>query len=383
MANVKPFKAVRPIQQDIGVLSSSLYEVFSDETLNSNQVKKRYLGFQKNGTLKRENVPAFYVYHKKNDSGDFCGIIAAIAAQDYHNDAIKIHESTLEAREKLFESYLKNTRFTTEPVLLTYPENDAINTIIKKYKTQKPEYNFTSLNQQEQHCLWIISEKKDVQLIENAFQNIDTLYIADGHHRTTSSCALAKNLAIENANHSGEEAYNFFMSYLLSESQLSIYEFNRFIKDLNGLTVEQFLKALASNFDVINKGKQPYQPIKKHHFSMYLKGNFYALILRKHNYNFTDVLSKLDAEILYRTVLKPILGIEDIRNSSKINYSQKKSGSSELKINVDNGQYQVAFGMKATTIEEIKNIVDAGLVMPPKTTYIEPKLTRTLTIYEF
>ena len=381
MANVKPFKAVRPVKENIDTLSSKLFEVFSDENLNASQVKSRYQDFKTIGELTQEEIPAFYVYQKKTKTNNFCGIIASVATEDYHNDVIKIHESTLKQREILFENFLKSTRFTTEPVLLTYPDNQDIDGIIEKYQSTTPEYSFIS--NEEAHFLWIINNEKDIQTVVNEFHKVETLYIADGHHRTTSSCALGNNLAKASQNHTGKEPYNYFMTYLLSESQLSVYEFNRFIKDLNGLSSEEFLDKLKAHFTIENKGITPYKPTKKHQFSMYLNGEFYALSLREDSYKFTDILSKLDAEILYRTVLKPILGIEDIRNASKIKYSQNKSGSLELKTQVDNGNYQVAFGMKATTIEEIKNIVDAGLVMPPKTTYIEPKLTNTLTIYEF
>ena len=172
------------------------------------------------------------------------------------------------------------------------------------------------------------------------------------------------------------------MSYLLPESQLSIYEFNRFIKDLNGFTPDAFLIELDTFFRIERWNQELYKPQEKHHFSMYLDGAFYGLYLRKSLYNFTDALSKLDAQILYKTVLKPILGIDDIRNDSKIVYSQNKSGSLELKTKVDSGAFKVSFGMLPTSIDELKEIVDAGLLMPPKTTYIEPKLRSALTIYE-
>jgi uncharacterized protein (DUF1015 family) len=194
---------------------------------------------------------------------------------------------------------------------------------------------------------------------------------------------LAKHLAKENPHHTGKEDYNFFMSYLLPEKELSIYEFNRFIKDLNGLTPDEFLTELGTFFSIENHGQEMYKPSEKHHFSMYLNGDFYALSLRKSVYNFTETLSKLDAEILYQTVLKPILGIEDIRNASKIMYSQNKSKGLELKTKVDTGDFKVSFGMLPTTIKELKEIVDADLLMPPKTTYIEPKLRSALIIYEF
>ena len=256
-----------------------------------------------------------------------------------------------------------------------------IHNLINKYKVDRAEYEFSTTDK-DTHLLWIVDDANDIEQISSAFSQINTLYIADGHHRSTSSCLLAKNLASENSKHTGSEKYNFFMSYLLPESQLSIYEFNRFIKDLNGYTTEEFLIELDTFFRIENRGQELYKPKEKHQFSMYLNGEFYALHLRKSRYEFTDALSKLDAQILYQTILNPILGIKDIRNASKIMYSQDKSDSLELKTKVDAGGFEVSFGMLPTTIHELKEIVDADMLMPPKTTYIEPKLRSALTIYE-
>ncbi|CAL2078299.1 DUF1015 domain-containing protein [Tenacibaculum sp. 190524A05c] len=411
MAKIKPFKAVRPTRDKVALVSSKSYETYPEDELNAKLafnpftflhvvnpgykyhkqdvtgeqrfklVHNRYLEFKENEVFTEEETPSLYVYQKITNSHSFSGIIAATSTEDYHNDVIKIHERTLRKRELLFENYLKNTGFNAEPVLLTYPENTTVKSIIDKYKTQRAEYEFTS-NDKDLHLLWVVKDQNDIDTLRNAFEQIDTLYIADGHHRTTSSCILAKNLAKENPNHNGTEDYNFFMSYLLSDDQLSIYEFNRFIKDLNGLSPDEFLMELDTYFRIENRGQELYKPKEKHHFSMYLKGEFYALYLRKSAYEFTDELSELDAEILFKTVLKPILGIDDIRNDSKIIYSQDKSDGLELKTKVDSGDFKVSFGMLPTSIDEIKTIVDKGLVMPPKTTYIEPKLRSALTIYE-
>ena len=411
MAIVKPFKAVRATRDKVAVVSSKSYEAYTIDQLNAKLafnpytflhvinpgykyhkkeitgeqrfklVHNRYLEFKEEGYLREDEVSSFYIYEKVTSSHSYCGIIAATCVDDYHNNVIKKHESTLHEREVLFQDYLKNTGFNAEPVLLTYPDNEKIETIIKKYKGNRPEYEFSSTDK-DLHKLWIISSIEDIKTISKAFKTIDTLYIADGHHRSTSSCMLAQNLATLNTNHTGNEPYNFFMSYLLPESQLCIYEFNRFIKDLNGLTSKEFLIELDTIFKIENKGQELYKPNKKHHFSMYLEGNFYSLALRKSALAFDNPLSELDAHILFETVLKPILGINDIRNSSKIIYSQDKSGGLELKTKVDEGLFKVSFGMRPTTIAEIKNIVDSGLIMPPKTTYIEPKLRSALTIYE-
>jgi uncharacterized protein (DUF1015 family) len=412
MAIVKPFKAVRATRDKVAMVSSKPYEIYTPEMRNAKLafnpftflhvinpgykyqkqnifgelrfklVHNRYLEFKEDKIFTQDKIPAFYIYQKNTATKSFCGIIAATSVADYHNKVIKKHEGTLKKRELLFENYLKNTGFNAEPVLLTYPDNEEIDSIIKKYKVQRPEYEFSTTDK-DTHVLWVVNNAIDIEKITTAFKEIDTLYIADGHHRSTSSCLLAERLAKENPKHTGAEDYNFFMSYLLPESELSIFEFNRFITDLNGLTPNEFLIELDTFFRIENRRQELYKPKEKHHFSMYLNGNFYALYLRKSLYNFTDALSKLDAQILYKTVLKPILGIDDIRNDSKIVYSQNKTDSLELKSKVDSGDFKVSFGMLPTTIKELKEIVDGDLLMPPKTTYIEPKLRSALTIYEF
>lgn len=412
MAIVKPFKAVRASRDKVAMVSSKPYEIYTPEMRNAKLafnpftflhvinpgykyqkqnifgelrfklVHNRYLEFKEDKIFTQDKIPAFYIYQKNTATKSFCGIIAATSVADYHNKVIKKHEGTLKKRELLFENYLKNTGFNAEPVLLTYPDNEEIDSIIKKYKVQRPEYEFSTTDK-DTHVLWVVNNAIDIEKITTAFKEIDTLYIADGHHRSTSSCLLAERLAKENPKHTGAEDYNFFMSYLLPESELSIFEFNRFITDLNGLTPNEFLIELDTFFRIENRRQELYKPKEKHHFSMYLNGNFYALYLRKSLYNFTDALSKLDAQILYKTVLKPILGIDDIRNDSKIVYSQNKTDSLELKSKVDSGDFKVSFGMLPTTIKELKEIVDGDLLMPPKTTYIEPKLRSALTIYEF
>lgn len=412
MAIVKPFKAVRATGDKVAQVSSKAYGVYTPEMLSSKLarnpysflhvttpahkdpkkkrsekvrfklVQKQYAEFKEQNVFTQDKTPAFYIYKKTTATTSFCGIIAASAVEDCLNNNIKKHEGTLRKRELLFENYLRNTGFTAEPVLLSYPDNAKIVDILKKYSQYKANYEFTTANK-DMHVLWVVADASDIKKITNAFQEIDTLYIADGHHRSSASCLLAERLKKENPQHTGTEAYNFFMSYLVAESELSMYEFNRFIKDLNGHTAQEFLVTLESFFTIKNYGTEFYKPSKKHNFSMYLEGEFYALTLKKAIYPFTDVLSKLDAQILYNTVLKPLLGINDIRDDSKIVYSQNKSNGLELKTKVDTGAFKVSFGMYSTNIKELKEIVDAGLLMPPKTTYIEPKLRSALTIYEF
>lgn len=411
MAIIKPFKAVRATRDKVALVSSKSHDVYTSKKLKAKLrfnpfsflhvihpgykfnketsgeqrfqlVHNRYLEFKENRIFTKDEKPALYIYKKVTQRDTFCGIIAATSVEDYKNDVIKKHEGTLKKREVLFENYLKNTGFNAEPVLLTYPDNAIIDEVLNKYQQTRAEYEFTTTDK-NLHTLWLIDNQKDIDKITKAFKNMDALYIADGHHRSASSCLLAKHMTDENPNHTGEENYNFFMSFLIQESHLKISEFNRFVRDLNGLSVEEFLFALDKNYRIENHGESFYSPNNKHHFSMYLNGEFYSLYLRKTIYEFTDAVSKLDTDILYKTILKPILGIEDIKNSSKISYLFKENDSLLLKRKVDNGDFKVAFGMVPITIEELKEVADAHLQMPPKSTYIQPKMRSALTIYEF
>lgn len=401
MAIVKPFKAIRPIRDKIALVASKSYDLYIKEELDAKlsfnpftflhiinagynqknisdlqrfkQVQQKYLDFKKDGIFIEDEIPSFYIYQKITQSDSFCGIIATTSIEDYQNNIIKKHEGTLRKREILFEQYLKTTGFNAEAVLLTYPDDDTIQNIIKKYNQQRPEYEFSTTDTNV-HLLWQVTNTEDINTVTNAFKKINNLYIADGHHRSASSFLLAENFAKENPNHTGKENYNFFMSFLLAESQVKLYEFNRFVKDLNGLSTDELLAKISIHYTIENKGKTIFNPTQKHQFSMYLKGVFYSLTLRKNSVTFTNSLSKLDAQLLYTSILKPILGIEDIRDESKITYSQNQ---------LINTEFAVAFGMLPTNINELKKIVDDGLLMPPKTTYIEPKLKSGLTIYEF
>ena len=411
MAIVKPFKAVRPSRDKVALVSSKSYEAYTHAELGAkldfnpftflhiinpgykyhqkiseeqrfHMVHDRYEEFKENGIFIQDENPCFYIYETRDYQNTYCGIIAATSVEDYENGTIKKHEGTIHSREVLFETYLKTTGFNAEPVLLTYKDNSDIQGIINRIKKNRPEYEFSTTDK-ILHKLWLVDDADNLNRIASHFQNINAFYIADGHHRTASSALLAKDLQSENPNHTGHEEYNFFMSYLIPESDLKISEFNRFVRDLNGFTVDEFLQKLDLSFRIENRGQQLYKPSKKHHFSMYLDGEFYSLYLRMDKYVFDDALSTLDAEILYRTVLKPILGIKNLNNNSRIGYTNNKLDTVSLKTNVDNGLYKVGFSMPPITVEDMKEIADAELKMPPKTSYIEPKLRSGLTLYEF
>ncbi|MEO1011179.1 MAG: DUF1015 domain-containing protein [Bacteroidota bacterium] len=410
MAIVKPFKAIRPTRDKAALVVSRSYQEYSRRELRASLdfnpfsflhiinpgyrydkrvrgakrfklVYNRYLEFLEDNIFLKDARDSFYLYQVEKDGFNCCGFFCATSIAEYRSNCIKKHEDTLRDREELFANYLDTVRFNAEPVLMSYKDDATINDIIEREKRKEPEYFFTTRDKVT-HSLWVLSDKPIVNLIVDAFSQKDTLYIADGHHRSASSDLLAHTLQDRNPDHTGKEPYNYFMSYLIPESEVKIYGFNRMVKDLNGLSKEEFLIRLDEVFRIKTKGNTLYKPTKKHHFGMYLDGAFYALYLRKKVYSFTDVLSELDTQILFKAILGPILGIKDLRNDKRIQYGYGKHNIIRMKDEVDKGNFAVGFSLMPITIDEIKDIADAGLTMPPKSTYIEPKLRSGLAIYE-
>ncbi len=410
MAIIKPFRAIRPAKDKVAFVASRSYEEYDKKERNYHLkynpfsflhiinpgykfqktiigeerftlIRNRYLEFLEEQVFIKDVSEGFYLYQVQKRDFKTLGIFCATSVLDYRNDVIKKHEDTIHTRELLFANYLKTVGFNAEPVLITYPQNKTIQGIVQKEIEKAPEYDFTTPDK-KRHQLWRIAEKKTIEALQNAFANIKEIYIADGHHRSASSNLLAEDLEKENKKHSGTEPYNFFLSYLIPEDEIRIYEFNRMVRDLNGLAKEEFLIKLDAYFRIEKREDGLYRPTKKHHFSMYLDGEFYSLYLRKKVYQFTDALSELDTQILYKTILEPILGIHDLRNDKRISYGYGKYNLIKMKESIDRGDFAVGFSLVPITVHEIKAIADANLVMPPKSTYIEPKLRSGLTIYE-
>ena len=408
MPKIIPFKAVRPTRDKIGLVAARSYESYSKkgrkfrmernpysflhivnpgykyqkEVTGKDRfklVQNRYQEFKEDGVFMQEETPAFYAYKIIDRDGHiFFGILGAASVLDYEKELIKKHEDTIADREELFKEYLDTVGFNAEAVLLTYPDNPTLESILEEKSQERPEYEFTT-TYRDTHYLWPITDASIIKVIQDTFVQMEHLYIADGHHRSSSSYLLAK----EHQNNSKESSYDYFMSYLIPESHLIIKEFNRLVTDLNGLSKEEFLIALDAVYRIENRGITVYQPSKKHHFSMYLDGEFYSLYLRKQQYDFTNSLDILDTHILQKTILEPILGIKDIRQDNRIGYANGKQGMTYVKTLIDKGNYAVGFSMLPVTMIELKEIANEGLTMPPKSTYIEPKLRSGVTIYEF
>ncbi|WP_282032451.1 DUF1015 domain-containing protein [Winogradskyella eximia] len=412
MVKIIPFKAVKPTRAIVGLVASRPYQSYTLDERESRMaynpysflhvvnpgykyaqevtgeeryklVKNRYLEFKEEGIFVQDKKPSFYVYKIVNRHGqEFSGIIAATSAEDYENDIIKKHEDTIAKREETFKTYIQTVGFNAEPVLLTYPDNAVIANIIKETQKGYAEFEFT-MTYKDTHYLWKIDAEDIINTIQEEFKKMKTVYIADGHHRSASSYLLYKDEMVKNSNHNGSESYNFFMSFLIPESNLVIHEFNRLIKDLNGLTKEEFLIKLDGFYRIENRGIIPYNPSKPHHFSMYLDGEFYSLYLRKTAFEFKTALDELDAQLLYKTILQPILNINDLRHDNRISYVNGRHEMVTIKSSVDSGEFKVGFGMCPSNVEQMKQIADQGLTMPPKSTYILPKLRSAITIYEY
>ncbi|MFD0962755.1 DUF1015 domain-containing protein [Pseudofulvibacter geojedonensis] len=410
MAILKPFKAVRPTRDKANLVVSRSYHIYSkeglefrlknnpysflqilnpgykyDQEINGkkefNLVRNRYLEFKDEGFFTQDNTPNFYLYKMITREHTFIGIVGATAVEDYEKNVIKIHENTLEKREQLFKEYIDTVGFNTEPVLLTYPRNNILDELFLDIMKERPEYEFSTTDRIAHH-VWLINNEDILNTIQNEFTKIDSLYIADGHHRCASSALLAQDYK-QNGQFVQGISQNYFMSFLIPEEDLKIYEFFRLVKDLNGLSKKEFLIALDEVFTIENCGLQPQNLKQLHHFNMYLDGEFYQLHLRSRYQEFNNTLDTLDAQILYNLVLQPILGITDLRNDKRIDYLPGNKTIVELKNQVDNGDFKVAFGMLPIDVNQMKRIADEGLQMPPKSTYIEPKLRSGLTIYEF
>ncbi len=409
MAQVVPFRAVRPAADKASQVSSRSYEDYSLEELTLELknnplsflniihqstfhqdkplaerfafIQKKYKEFKADNTLIQVEKPCLYLYELTQRNHVYCGFIAGTSAEDYENNRIKKHEETISYRENLFKNYLQVVGFNADPVLLTYPDQTELNVLTAEIKTMESDCHFNTSNG-DLHKLWTVKEPQ-IGAIVHQFEKVESLYIADGHHRSASSFLLTQDKKSSNPNHRGDEAYNFFMSLLIPESQLNIYEYNRILKDLNGLSKEAFLHQLAENFDILLQADGFYKASKPHEFSMYLDGVFYRLNLLEKRQTFKNPLEALDTQILFEKVLYPILGISDLRNDRRIRYMHGANSLSNMKNMIDAGDFRVGFGLFPVHINQLKAIADAHLSMPPKSTYIEPKLRSALTIYEF
>ncbi|RZJ35368.1 MAG: DUF1015 domain-containing protein [Flavobacterium sp.] len=403
MAEIVPFTAVRPTPDKVSLVTCRSYEDYSSAELAAQldfnplsflhvlnpayssvhqmlapekrfrQVSQKYQEFRNDHILQKDEKPAFYIHRIATKSRIYTGIIVGTSVEDYKNDVIKRHEDTIAYRVQLFKDYLKYSGFNTEPVLMTYPDNPLVGQWIRE-KTEKPADFEFSTTRQDIHYLWKVDDQQELSRLQEIFAEIGNLYIADGHHRSASAELLYDE--------GKSDTRKYFMSFLISESNVRIYEFNRLIKSLNGLSKSDLLKQLSECFLIETKPLNVFQPTQRHEFGMYMGNEFYKLTLKSEKCVFNTPLDKLDAQILYDKVLAPVLGIVDLRNDVRIEYVPGKHPVRNLYARVDSGEFALAFILYPAGIDEIKAIADAHMIMPPKTTYIEPKFRSGLVVYE-
>jgi uncharacterized protein (DUF1015 family) len=403
MATIIPFQAVRPTRDKVCLVTCRSYDEYVNAELAAQldfnplsflhvikpafvnqesvpyekryrQVHQKYQDFKNEIILVKDNKPAIYIHKIKTKTESFTGIIVGTSVEEYRTNIIRKHEETIAFRVRLLKEYMKYSEFNTEPVLMSYPDNKTIENWIFNCTQKLADFEF-STTKKETHYLWKIDDLLEINWLQNIFKKTDHLYIADGHHR----CEAAKLLSEDNDNPENS-AKDYMLTYLISENNVKIYEFNRLIKDLNGLSKEAFIKKVAEDFVIKNHGEQPFKPNQKYQFGMYFNQQFYSLTLKDNN--FDSALDSLDAQILYNKVLLPILNITDLRNDERIEYISGKQSIQNLKQKIDDEEFEVGFILHPSNISEIKALADNNLIMPPKSTYIEPKFRSGLVIYE-
>jgi uncharacterized protein (DUF1015 family) len=339
-------------------------------------VRNKYHEFLAENIVFQDETPHLYLYQQSTPTHVFLGIIGGASVDEYEKDKIKKHEATLTSREAMFTDYLDLVGYNAEPVLLSYPSNEILEETYAKISAKRPEYEFSTTDRTK-HELWILSSEEE-ELVKAEFSNMDATYIADGHHRSASSAGLSKRRSLKGENN---ESSDYFLAFFMDEKRLNIREFNRLVDHLNDLSDYAFLEKLKENFTVtlLEKASKPEQ---EHHITMNLSGTWYLLIVKPELYATTDPVACLDPEILTQTILTPVLGIEDLKSNASIRFIPGNLGLDVISAPITQGKAKVGFVLYPVTIDQVKKVADNQLIMPPKSTWVEPKLRSGLTIYE-
>jgi uncharacterized protein (DUF1015 family) len=412
MAILKPFRGLRPPKDIVKDLASRPYDVLNskearaeaegnpysflrvvkpeielpeDTNLYSQQVYDKALEnfkkFQEKGWLTQDKTANYYVYAQTWGEKIQYGIVGCAGVEDYLNDKIKKHELTRPDKEEDRMKHVRIVNANAEPVFFSYPAVAEIDAIVAEITGNTlPEYDFMA-DDGFGHKFWVIEKRETVERLEKLFAKVPAFYVADGHHRTAAAALVGNEKKQHNPNHTGNEEYNFFMAVLFPDNQLTIIDYNRVVKDLNGLSKEDFLKKLEVIFEVTDKGTQEYKPNRLHNFSMYLDGKWYELDAKKGTFDDNDPIGVLDVTILSKHVLDEILGIKNLRTDKRIDFVGGIRGLGELKKRVDSGEMEVAFALYPVTMKQLIDIADTGNIMPPKTTWFEPKLRSGLVVH--
>lgn len=413
MARIKPFKGVRPPRQYVEEVESRPYDVLdSDEARKEAgdnekslyhiikpeidfepgtseydprvyaKAAENFKKFQDKGWLVQDDKEQYYIYAQTMNGKTQYGLVVCAYVDDYLNGVIKKHELTRRDKEEDRMKHVRVNNANIEPVFFAYPDNAVLNDLIMRYASTEPEYDFIAPVDGFRHQFWIVSNDDDIATVTNEFAKMPSLYIADGHHRSAAAALVGAEKAKQDPNHTGNEEYNYFMAVCFQASQLTILDYNRVVKDLNGLSSDEFLTALTKNFDVEEKGSGMYKPACLHNFSLYLDGKWYSLTAKPGTYDDTDPIGVLDVDISSRLILDEILGIKDLRSDKRIDFVGGLRGLGELKRRVDSGEMRMALALYPVTMKQIMDIADSGKIMPPKATWFEPKLRSGLVIHK-
>jgi uncharacterized protein (DUF1015 family) len=410
MAKIKAFRGLRPAKDKVHLVASRPYDVLNSEEAKQEaegnsysflhvvkpeinfppdqdpyapeiykKGKENFEIFLENGVFFQDERDCLYIYRLTMDGRSQSGIVAAASIDDYFNNVIKKHELTRPDKEEDRKRHVLVSEMNAEPVFFAYPARDALDRIIAKITVSKPEYDFNA-EDGIRHELWVVNDE-NVDRIIAEFKKIPATYVADGHHRTAAAALVGKDLREEHPNYTGDESFNYFLAVHFPDNQLTIFDYNRVVKDLNGLSTEEFLNKLKKSFDVEFIGEKQYKPGKLHDFGMYLGGAWYKLSAKAGTYNDHDPIGVLDVTILSKQILEPILNIVDLRTDKRIDFVGGIRGLGELEKRVNSGQMKVAFALYPVSMKQLIDIADSGEIMPPKTTWFEPKLRSGLVVH--
>ena len=412
MAKVKPFRGIRPPRELVTEVASRPYDVLNSEEAREeaagnpkslyhiikpeidfapgtdehasevyDKAVENFAAFRRNGWLVQDDEEHYYIYAQTMDGRTQFGIVVAANVDDYMEGRIKKHELTRRDKEEDRMKHVRINNANIEPVFFAFPDNKVLEDIIRTVALGKPEYDFTAPDGFGHH-FWVVSDPDMIRTITEEFSKIPYLYIADGHHRSAAAALVGNEKARLNPNHRGDEEYNYFLAVAFPASHLKIIDYNRVVRDLNGLSEAEFLERLEKNFVVVDKGTETYRPQALHNFSLYLEGRWYSLTARPGTYDDSDPIGVLDVTISSDLILRDIIDINDLRSDKRIDFVGGIRGLEELKRRVDSGEMAFALALFPVSMEQLMNIADTGNIMPPKTTWFEPKLRSGLVIHD-
>lgn len=412
MAKVRPFKGVRPPVEFVTEVASRPYDVLNSEEARIEaegnekslyhiirpeidfapgtdehapevyaKAVENFKKFQDKGWLVQDEKPCYYVYAQTMDGRTQYGFVVAASVEDYMSGRIKKHELTRRDKEEDRMKHVRINRANIEPVFFTFPDNAELEAVLKEVTAKEPVYDFVAADGFGHH-FWVVDDDETISRITALFSGIPNMYIADGHHRSAAAALVGKEMADANPNHTGNEEYNYFLAVCFPASHLHVIDYNRLVRDLNGLSESEFMARLADNFVVENKGADVYKPQHLHNFSLYLNGEWYSLTAKQGTYDDDDPIGSLDVTISSDLILRDVLGITDLRSDKRIDFVGGIRGLEELKRRVDSGEMKLALALYPVTMGQIIKIADTGNIMPPKTTWFEPKLRSGLVIHK-